>query len=630
MSDERTEAARLRLLADYGVMDTDADQVLDQVVALASSICETPISLISLVDDTRQWFKAKVGLAATQTPRELAFCAHAIQGDSMFTVGDARVDPRFATNPLVTGDPNVVFYAGAPLIVEGGLKLGTLCIIDRKPRELTAMQHHALSTLATMAVKRLQDLRDLAEERAAKHQLEAALASIGDAVVATDRELRISVFNRIAEQLTGWSAEDALGRPIDEVVRFDRERAFGQVVATGVALPLSVDATLFRRDGRALPVADSVAPIRNSRGEVRGAIVVFRDDTERRLHDIARARVDVLLETMSDGYLAIDADWKLVVANRAFEQVSGHRREDVLGRDFWDLFPLVRDERGATWTNYNRCMTERVPVSFQSYYAPRDAWTDQRVNPTADGGIAVFFHDITEAKRNLDDLNKQAAFERQLIGIVSHDLRGPLAVITMATTLLGEYQQVDPPVARLLARIARSTNQATEMIHGLLDFTQVRAGGGIRVERTPGDLAAIARATLEELQTTNPIRKLVLRREGSGQGSWDEARIAQVVQNLVGNALKYSTPESAVEVTIGGTDEVATLSVHNEGPPISEATQRVLFEPFERGTAKLDAATRSVGLGLYIVRHIVAAHGGAIDVRSTAGEGTTFRVTIPR
>lgn len=155
------EDSRLSALARYGILDTPAEESFDRVARVAASLFDAPIALMSLVDRDRQWFKAACGLVGSETPREWAFCAHAIQGSEVMVVPDARLDPRFNDNPLVTGDPFIRFYAGAPLITPDGYALGTICVIDRRPRPgMSLDDKRTLRDLAGIAID-LLELRTL-------------------------------------------------------------------------------------------------------------------------------------------------------------------------------------------------------------------------------------------------------------------------------------------------------------------------------------------------------------------------------------------------------------------------------------------------------------------------------------
>ena len=142
------ERERLKLLKQLCILDTEVEKAYDEITKIASLVCKVPISLVSIVDESRQWFKSTVGIDAKETPRNLAFCAHAILESGLFEIEDSRLDERFSDNPLVKGEPKVIFYAGIPLEIKNGLKVGTLCTIDHKPNKLNEEQKEILTCLA--------------------------------------------------------------------------------------------------------------------------------------------------------------------------------------------------------------------------------------------------------------------------------------------------------------------------------------------------------------------------------------------------------------------------------------------------------------------------------------------------
>lgn len=195
------EPARLTALRSYGLLDSDPEQVFDDVTELASLLCNTPIALVSIVDDARQWFKSTVGLDVSETPRDVAFCAHAILNpEEVFVVEDARDDHRFALNPLVTGGPEIRYYAGAPLISSDGQVLGTLCVIDRVPRQLGQRELHGLKALARQVVTQLETRRC---------RLEAMAASERDRL--TNASSRVAFDARLFHE---WNTLSRDGRPL--------------------------------------------------------------------------------------------------------------------------------------------------------------------------------------------------------------------------------------------------------------------------------------------------------------------------------------------------------------------------------------------------------------------------------
>jgi signal transduction histidine kinase len=220
-------------------------------------------------------------------------------------------------------------------------------------------------------------------------------------------------------------------------------------------------------------------------------------------------------------------------------------------------------------------------------------------------------------------------FEQRLIGIVSHDLRNPLAGILTSASLLLRMGGLDDRQARALARIVSSAQRGGRLIGDLLDFTQARLGGGIPVRPGPADLHEIARRVSEEVQLNHPERELRVEQEGEGTGEWDGDRVAQVVANLLSNAIAYGAPGTPVRLSTRGEADRVRLTVHNQGPPIPAEVLPALFEPMKRGPPA-QSGSAGIGLGLYIVHKVVEAHGGNVEVTSTARDGTTFAVLLPR
>jgi signal transduction histidine kinase len=225
------------------------------------------------------------------------------------------------------------------------------------------------------------------------------------------------------------------------------------------------------------------------------------------------------------------------------------------------------------------------------------------------------------------EARQRAEFEQQLIGIVSHDLKNPIAAMMTLASVLLRLGSLDERQAKSLSLIVSSGHRAVRLIRDLLDFSQSRTATGIPIEPRRIDFHEVAQQIIDELKLAFPERRVVARLNGDGQGEWDPDRLAQVMTNLGSNALQHSPPDTVIEISSACDDQYVRFTVHNEGS-IDPSALPTLFEPFHR--SKGPAKTGSVGLGLYITKCIVTVHGATIDVASSAENGTTFTVVLPR
>ncbi len=249
----------------------------------------------------------------------------------------------------------------------------------------------------------------------------------------------------------------------------------------------------------------------------------------------------------------------------------------------------------------------------------------------ADGSLLQFvgvITDVTESVRERSRAHDRALFAEQMMAIVSHDLRNPLSAIVMGAHVVGLGDALSEQKAKALGRVVSSAQRARRLIDELLDFTVARVGRGLAVSRVPVDMAALVSKVVDELVPAFPGRGLRFHAVGSGPCDADGDRVAQLVGNLVANAMAYGAIDQDVTVTSWLAGPNAGIVVHNLGAPIPADLQSTIFEPMVRGTPE-NSSARSVGLGLFIVRAIAEAHGGEVKVRSSPDAGTSFEFSFP-
>ena len=513
-----------------------------------------------------------------------------------------------------------------------------------------------------------QRLRSMAEgERARLNALfEQAPACIG---VIRGPEIVVEIANPYLCRIWGRTSEQVVGKPLLQALPELRGHGFDDllrgVMATGEPFVATEMAVQFARGpGGALETGYFnfvYCALRDERGGIEGVLIIATEVTEavlarqqvetllKRSQEAERARTAVLEALDAQTLVAVcylrGPDFVFEAANSIYRQLVGR---DVVGLSSREAFPelvgkVLPNNLARVFETGEPFLVREAQVSVaQSLGGPlRERLFDFTYQPvrSMDGGVegvlALIF-EVTdqvllrrEAERLAGEERERRDFEQHLIGIVSHDLRNPLGVILLGLQALMRRGGLDARALQTLVRLRSSTERAVRMVRDLLDFTQARLGGGLKVARAPMDLHAVVRGVVDELQVTHPERELRLEQGGEGRGVWDADRIAQVLSNLVSNALKYSPADSAVTVRSEGGPEEARLEVHNVGEPIPAESLPRLFQPLQRAVEGTDKTGRSVGLGLYIVDQIVRAHGGHVEVSSSAPEGTRFTVHLP-
>ena len=300
------EQQRLSSLRKYNILDTPKEEAFDNLTRLAAEICEVPIALISLVDENRQWFKSCIGIDGSETSREVSFCAHAINSPrEILEICDATTDARFADNPFVVGDPCIRFYAGVPIVTSAGHALGTLCVVDKVPRALNKAQKDALRTLAQQVLTQFELRRSLRETARLSTLQNAILNSANYSIISASPDGVITSFNRGAERLLGYRAEDIVGRVTPEIIHDTGEviarsrelsRELGRPVSPGfetfvakatAGTPDEREWTYIRKDGSRFPVRLSITALFDSDGRISGYLGVAADITEQKKTEAA-------------------------------------------------------------------------------------------------------------------------------------------------------------------------------------------------------------------------------------------------------------------------------------------------------------------------------------------------------
>ncbi|HEY2636968.1 MAG TPA: PAS domain S-box protein, partial [Solirubrobacteraceae bacterium] len=636
------EGRRLAAVRALGLLDTLPEERFDRITRTAAAAFGVPIATVTLVDANRQWFKSCVGLAGRQSPRATSFCAHALLDENTLVIPDAMDDARFIDNPLVVGPPHIRFYAGHPLRAPDGSRVGTLCIIDRRPRELDAGGRQLLRDLAGWAEEELgrRALSDVVGQMyRSETSLRAVMDGVAEGIVTFDGGGRILSANPAAEAAFRVDPGGLVGHSITSLLV---DVDWTQVAAgLGAAGPRGAGPVIGERreligrraDGATFPLELVV-----TEAEVDGArafVAIGQDVSERRRTEAllreSERRFRAIFHRAGMGIALIDLDGVMVDANPALVDMLGYSAVELreLDRDIFNHpddaaqdGPLLESLRSKRTDRYRR----------EKRYIRRDGtelWAALTVTAIPEPGGPPRF-----AIAMIEDITRRKEVERlkdEFVSVVGHELRTPLTSIrgSLGLVAAGVTGELPGEAARMVEVAMANSDRLVRLINDMLDMERMDSG---RAELDLGPAAAttLIDAALEVVQPmADEAGVTIARGPASDVTVWADAdRIVQALTNLLSNAVKFSPPGGEVAVDVRAERRDAVFTVCDEGRGIPPNQLETIFERFRQVDASDGREKGGTGLGLAISRSIVEQHGGRIWVESGLGEGTTFHFTL--
>ncbi|MEI2653768.1 MAG: PAS domain S-box protein [Microthrixaceae bacterium] len=650
-------------LRRLGVLDTPDEERFDRITRLAAQLVGTPIALVSLVDEQRQWFKSRVGLDATETPRSVAFCSHAIEGqpDELFVVPDAHADLRFCDNPLVTGDPHVRFYAGRVIREPSGQPMGTLCVIDHQARDLSDAERQALDDLGALVEQEFVQMRysdaivELdASERSKAHILE----SLSEGLVLHAPDGRIVEWNPAAERVLGLSGDEMGGRtPVDprwRAVRPDgapwpgEDHPASRVLRT--AQPVVAETMgVHRPDGSLVWLRVSAQPTLDAANHLTGVVASFEDITTERALEASLAesvaaaertetQLRVLAESLPIGIYRAEPDGRCVYANTRWREVYGLAPDDEMD---W-VGSIHRDDVERVLTDIRRCASSGQQFESTFRVGGSDAverWARATASPvrSVEGSVEGFVgsvEDITERRRaevllaksaeRLERSNRELA---EFASVAAHDLAEPLRVIEGYLHVLRSRRgdQLDDDARSYIGHAIDGAERLQDLIDDLLSYSRATTESApftdVDLATTVGNAVGSLEVRVAETNATVEVGPLPV-------VSGNPRQLEQLFQNLIANALKFTAPgdSPSVEVSATAVPDGWQIDVADHGIGIASEHRERVFGMFKRLNGR--DTYEGTGIGLAICRKVVDAHQGRIWVADSE-HGTVIRLVLP-
>lgn len=566
------EVERLAALYRYRILDTPPEAAFDRLTTLAARLFDMPIALVSLVDKSRAWFKSCHGFNLSEVPRDATLCSFALLYNQVLIVPDTRQDERFACNPFVQSEPGVRFYAGAPLVTHDGFNLGTLCLLDSKPRDaLSAEQQTILADLAAMVVDELE-LRYSANRIT---QIDKALLAVTQGVSAATGE---AFFYALVQHFANVLAVDYAY--IGLLVERDSEEAI-QTIATCAQGQIVDNFEYLLRD----TPCQAVLKHRKICCYPQRVQALF-------------PHAPLLAPLQIESYIAVP-----------FFDSTGTPL-GLLG--VMDRKPLENAQLTETLLSI---FSMRIAAELERQWAE-----EKRIQMLARE---------QEARQQAEAANR---IKDEFLAVLSHELRSPLNPILGWSKLLRNGRLNAAKTAQALEIIERNAQLQSQLIEDLLDVSRILRGK-LSLNMTPVNLAATIKAALETVRLAAEAKSIQIQTlfdPTIGQVLGDSARLQQVIWNLLTNAVKFTPEGGRVEVLLQQIGSQAQIQVRDTGKGISPDFLPHVFEYFRQADATTTRTFGGLGLGLAIVRHLVELHGGTVSADSQGeGQGATFTVRLP-
>ncbi len=651
------EAYRIAALYQLQILDTKPEEDFDDIVLLASQICDTPVSTIGFIDKERVWFKAKHGLEIKEIPRQHSFCAHEIVADDILIVPDCRADEQYNKNKLVSGKSGIRFFAGVPLSNDQGLQLGFLCVMDTKPRTLTDTQISGLRMLGKQAEillkLRLQiiKLKQTEEEaRASEGLMNTIFQNSIDAVIVMDSQGIITQWNPKAEDIFGWQQDDVLGRYFHEIIIPERIREEyinwmrpHESVDDSAAHTRTIEITALRKDKSEFDIALGISPVIikgesyyiNFASDITDRVIATKKlDKQKEFYEniLNKLPTDIAVFNPAHKYLFVNPGAikdeelrKFIVGKDDFEYAAYRNRDVKIAEKRRQQFmEVVNGGKEIRWEDTIKD-PDGVPITHLRRLFPVHDENGE-LSMVIGFGIDITDRKIMEEKQTalVQQLSTQNTQLIDFCNIVSHNLRAPLVNMSMLVSFIEETLDIDEQ-RTLISKLNPVLDNLHTTFNELVESIQIKQDLEIKSEKN--SLEDCLQRTIDGLKMDISQSAAVITADFTEAPTifCPSKYLFSIFHNLVSNALKYKSPERSpvIELMAKKKNDSVILSVKDNGLGIDLEKHKENF--FKIGKV-FHRHPNAKGFGLFMTKTQVDAMGGKIWVESKPNEGSIFYI----